>query len=298
MKILLTFLITLSLNPVCAKHWQASKEVPFELRALISSINLEFLTSEEQVTLNKQLQLLDGLISKLPQSDRYFLGKSAIYKWLLQASSGMRVTETFSLDQLLGKKKSKDLSAFSKWLLGAIQSDIIEISKGPDYQRYRNEKKNNRFTNSTRTIRRKIKLIAPWAFLLSQKDPLQINLQLMRHQMALLRDVLEQYKIYFHFNSLDVPSENAKLSYFNLIETINKQSESKDTEKPLSYLDSIIEKHKEAGLPLPQNDWTIDSQDTWTPGEDSLMEIKVETDGSYIAPSSLPKPVDDWILDY
>lgn len=289
---------TLSLNPARANYWQASKEVPFELRALISSINLEFLTSEEQVTLSQQLQMLDGLISKLPQSDRYFLGKSAIYKWILQASSGMRVTEAFSLDQVLGKKNKKDLSSFSKWLLGAIQSDILEISKSPDYQRYRNEKKNNRFTNATRTVRRKIKLVAPWAFLLSQKDPLQINLQLMRHQMALLNDVLEQYKIYFHFNSLNVPAKNTKLSYFNLIEITTKKNESKDTEKPLSYLDSIIEKHKEAGLPLPQNDWTIDSQDTWTPGEDSYIEIKVEKDGSYIAPSSLPKPVDDWILDY
>jgi len=291
----LLFLMSLSSN---ARHWEATKELPYELRALIASMNIDYLTKEENSTLKTTLYILDALVKDLPQSDRYFLGKTSLYKWLLQASSTIRLPESFVLKNNLQVKNYADLSPFSKWLFGAIKADIAQIAQDPTYQRYIGEKSKNNFTSSTRTIRRKIKLIAPWAYLLSQKDPLQINLQLMRHQMELLLDVTEQYKIYYRFNSLTPPPKSKTLTFFNYKKEPKKAKEPNQDNETLSYLDSVIKKHKEKGLPLPQNEWTLAPKDTWTPGDGPGIDIKVETDGSYVEPKSLPDPVDDWILDY
>ncbi len=296
---LLFFLLLYSISSL-SKQWVANKELPYEVRALISSFNSDYLTAEEQEKLKSSLQILDSLILELPTSERYFLGKTAVYKWVLENSSTMTVPASFNLNQALEKKDYSKLSDFSKWLLGAIRSDIISLSKDPDFQRYSIEKKANRFTFKTRTLRRKIKLIAPWAYLLAQDGATQVNLQLMRFQADLLQEILSQYKIYYHLNSLTIPKRSTKLSLFRYIDTKMQSSSAttkqKDTE--LSYLDTIIKEHRKENLPLPQNDWNIDTDDSWSPEDESIPTIQEETDGSYIAPNELPKPVDDWILSY
>ncbi len=293
MKILIiTLSIFSSLSAYCAQ-WIAKESLPYEVQTLVESFNMDFLTDEEKSELKIQLHELDSLMTNLEATERFFLAKSSIYKWILKYPPQVRPPADFTLDQFTAEVKAKDLNSFAKWLLLALKSDSIDIQRNPNYRQYLKVQNRKNIPFNFRALRKKINLLTPWAYLFYKNPGEQMNLQLTRHQFSLLKDIVSQYKLYYRFKGSRLPQqEKKKLSLFSFQEKSIESSGSKSVDESLSDLDLIIEKHRKAGLPIPVNEWNISRNDGWTPGE--LEGDIIQPDPSYTPPQKLPKPVDDW----
>ncbi len=291
MKILFYFFLISRLS-LAANHagWVAVDNLPYEVQSLVESFKMAYLTDEEKKDLKLQLTELDSLMTNLSQGDRFFLAKSSVYKWILKYPPQVKPPKSFTLDMFLEVSNTKDLSPFAKWLVLALKSDSIDIQQNPGYQQYLKLKNDKNTPFTLIGLKKRIDLILPWAYLFYQNQGENLNLQLVKHQFTLLKDVVEQYKLFYRFKGSRVPEQSKKLTLFKFQENI--QDNSKTIDESLSELDKIIEKHRKAGIPVPVNEWSISKNDEWSPGDDEGIILKA--DPSYSPPKELPKPVDDW----
>ncbi len=291
------FLLSLS---TFSSHWTIKGKSPYELKVLVESFNMAFLTEEEKVNLEKQLKELDALLGSLEEKDRFFVAKSSVYKWVLQSAPFAEVPTDFQLNDFKTADSLKDLSPFAKWLLLSIKSDVASLVTLPDYQAYLKERKDRGRTIRYKAVERRVNLIRPWAYLYSNSSGVQISLRLMKYQFILLKNLISQYKLFHRFQNKELPNPKTKLSFFSLDDGKPKNEDRKQ-DKVLSELDQIIEKHKNKNLPLPVNDWKVARGDRWMPKEEPTLDEKAEINinnprpnPSYVAPKNLPQPVDDW----
>lgn len=300
---LITLIVILFSQSLFASRWTVKQESPYELKVLVESFNMEYLTDEEKVGLKNKLQTLDSLLGSLEQSDRFFIAKTTVYKWVLKANPFTKAPKEFTLEQFKTKADIKDLSPFSKWLLMSIKSDVAELISTEGYQQYLAERKARGRTIKYKSIENRVNLIRPWAYLFTKEQGSLISLRMMKYQFILLDNLISQYKLFHRFKSKDIPSVSNKLSFFVLDDGTNKTTENQQ-EKTIQILDEVIEKHKKANLPVPVSDWQVSKNDEWTPKEDGSLsnEAKVNLDNpspdpSYKAPANLPKPVNDWGIE-
>ncbi len=293
MRILLFTLTTLFSFSNFSAQWVAKESLPYEVQTLVESFHMEYLTDEEKSDLKLQLQELDSLMTNLEATDRFFLAKSSIYKWILKYPPEVKPPADFTLDQFTSKVKSTGLNSFAKWLLLALKSDSIDIQRSPNYNQYLKVKTRKTIPFDLRSLHKKIDLLRPWAYLFYRNPGEQINLQLTRYQFSLLKDIVAQYKLYYRFKGSTLPAQQTKkLTLFSFQEKSNSNPSSKTIDDSLSDLDQIIEKHRKAGLPIPVNEWNISQNDDWTPGD--LEGDIIKPNPSYTPPKKLPQPVNDW----
>lgn len=299
MKFATLFFLIFSIH-VNAGRWTVQKEAPYELKALVESFNMDYLTQEEKDDLKKSIGTLDSLMGSLEERDRYFIAKSTIYKWVLKNSPNVKAPKDFTLYDFKTTEKEAKLNNFSKWLLMSLKADVASITSLPTYQNYLEEIKRNGRTREFQSLQKRINLIKPWAYLYSKESADQISLRLIKYQFNLLSSLISQYKLYYRFKGKSIPEATGKLAYFSFDDG-TKQPEQKEEERILTKLDQIIEKHKKNNLPLPKNDWVVDAKDEWQPKDDMKLsknsEMNLENpaiDPNYKAPANLPKPVNDW----
>lgn len=303
MKILFLFCF-FSIHSLYAGHWTVQEKTPYELQALIESFNLDYLTDEEKKSLEENLNELDGLMTSLEDRDRFFIAKSTIYKWVLKNSPNTKPPKTFTLYDFNTKGKEAKLNNFSKWLLMAIKADVASITSLPTYNSYLQELRTKGRTTNFISLEKRISLIKPWAYLYTKESPDQISLRLIKYQFNLLGSLVSQYKLFYRFKGKPLPSlQPKKLTYFRFDDGKQKDKENGESEL-IGKLDSVIKMHKKNNLPLPKNDWTINTKDEWQPKDDmtlskaSVMNLEnPDADPNYKAPVDLPKPVNDWDIE-
>jgi hypothetical protein len=300
--IILSLLFSLS-SSLWASRWTVKEKSPYELKVLVESFNMEFLTDEEKEKLKSRLETLDSLMGSLEQSDRFFIAKTTVYKWILKATPFTKPPKEFSLDQFQTKSDLKDLSPFAKWLLMAIKSDVAELISTESYQQYRREIQNRGRVIQNKSIEARVNLIRPWAYLFSKEQGSLISLRLVKYQFILLDNLISQYQLFHRFKNKELPSTTKKLSFF-VLDDGTKPITNGQQDKTIKILDEVIEKHKKANLPVPVSDWQVSKNDEWTPKDDGSLsnEAKINLDNpspdpSYQAPTNLPQPVNDWGIE-
>lgn len=300
MKILFTCL-ALSFSTF-ASQWTVKRQSPYELKALVESFNMEYLTQEEKIQLKEQLGELDSLMMTFEEGDRFFLAKSTVYKWVLKSSPFVQIPNEFDLDKFKTQDDYKELTPFSKWLLMAIKSDVANLVSNTDYQGYLKEKKDKGRTIRFKSVKRRVDLIRPWAYLFTKENSQQISLRLVKYQFILLKNLISQYKLYYRFKNKEIPLPKKEMSFFALKEDLKKDTSEED--RTITLLDQVIEKHRKANLPIPTEDWEVSQNDEWTPedGEGltkgSLRNLNnPNPNPNYKAPANLPTPVNDWDLE-
>lgn len=295
--IILTFLCLSNLQ---ASRWTIKGKSPYELKVLVESFNVGFLTEEEKQSLKAQINELDALLGSLDEKDRFFIAKSTVYRWVLRSSPFSEVPSNFKIQDFKTIEDTKDLSPFAKWLLLSIKSDVANLVSLPEYKAYDQEKEKKGRTVRYKAVERRVNLIRPWAYLFSSTSSSQVSLRLMKYQFILLKNLISQYRLFHRFQNKELPRPNQKLSYFSFGE-IKNEDQAEKQDRALSDLDQLIEKHKKKNLPLPVNDWEVADADNWVPKEDPEMRMKIERNirnpspnPNYKAPKDLPKPVNDW----
>ena len=168
----------------------------------------------------------------------------------------------------------------------------MTLQKNPNYQQYLRARNNKNFPFNLITIKKRINLLLPWAYLYYRNQGQQLNLQLTKHQFALIKDVVAQYKLFYRFKGNRIPDFPKKLKLFAFKSKEEGDNSNQNLDESLSELDKIIKVHRKAGIPEPVNEWNISKNDEWTPGDDEGVILKA--DPSYTPPKVLPKPVDDW----
>ena len=276
-----------------ASQWIAKNSLPYEIKTLVESFNMDYLTDEEKNDLKSELHTLDSLMTNLSVNDRFFLAKSSVYKWILKYPPQVRPPADFTLTTFTDKTKSKGLNPFAKWLLLALKSDSFDIQKNANYQQYLKLKNRKKIPFNFLSLKKRIDLLRPWAYLFYRNQGEQLNLQLTKHQFTLLRDIVSQYKLFYRFKGTRLPNiEEQKLSLFSFQEKTGQENQKDSIEESLSQLDQVIAKHRKAGIPTPVDEWSISKNDDWTPGD--KQGLVIEPSPNYTPPKNLPKPVDDW----
>jgi hypothetical protein len=295
--IALSFLIA---TQTFAGRWTVKKDTPYELKALVESFNLDYLTMEEKEDLKNSLGTLDSLMGALEERDRFFIAKSTIYKWVLKNSPNVKAPKDFTLYDFNTSGKEVKLNNFSKWLLMSLKADVASITSLPTYNSYLEEMKSKKRVRGYQSLRKRIELIKPWAYLYTKESPDQISLRLIKYQFNLLNNLISQYKLYYRFKGKGIPRVPKTLAFFTFDDG-TKKVEVKEEDRILTKLDKIIEKHKKNNLPLPKNDWDIAPKDEWKPRDDMKLSKRSEMnlqnpaiDPNYKAPANLPQPVNDW----
>lgn len=293
-------LVAFSITNSYANRWTIKGKSPYELKVLVESFNMDFLTKEEKESLKSQINELDALLGSLEEKDRFFIAKSTVYKWVLRSSPYTEVPATFKIDEFKPAKDIDNLSPFAKWLLLSIKSDVANLVSLPEYKAFLEEREKRGRTIRYKAVEKRINLIRPWAYLFSSSEGTQISLRLVKYQFILLKNLISQYRLFHRFQNKSLPEVKQKLSFFSFGDVKDKtQEEAQD--QALTDLDKLIEKHKKKNLPLPVNDWDMAKADEWVPKEDPEMRVKIERNirnpkpnPSYVAPKNLPKPVNDW----
>lgn len=282
-----------------ANRWTIKGKSPYEIKVLVESFNMDFLTQEEKNSLQSQIKELDALLGSLDEKDRFFIAKSTVYKWVLRSSPFTEVPATFKLDDFKSAGEIDNLSPFAKWLLLSIKSDVANLVSLPEYKNYLDEKEKKGRSIRYKAVERRVDLIRPWAYLFSSSEGTQISLRLVKYQFILLKNLISQYRLFHRFQNKSLPEVGQKLSFFSFGEIQPVESEAQD--RALNDLDKLIEKHKKKNLPLPVNDWDMAKADEWAPKEDPEMREKIQRNirnpspnPSYVAPKNLPQPVNDW----
>ena len=301
--IILISLYSLSLNSIWASRWTLKEKSPYELKVLVESFNMEFLTEEEKQKLKNRLEVLDSLMGSLEQSDRFFIAKTTVYKWVLKATPFTKPPKEFSLEKFETKSKISELSPFAQWLLMSIKSDVADLVSTNAYQQYRREMQNRGRIIQNKGVEARVNLIRPWAYLFTKEQGSLISLRLVKYQFILLDNLISQYQLFHRFKSKELPPTTKKLTFFRLDDGTQK-AENNEQENTIKILDEVIEKHKKANLPVPVSDWQVSKNDEWTPKEDGSLsneaKLNLENptpDPSYQAPTKLPQPVNDWGID-
>lgn len=283
-----------------AGKWTLKKDAPYELKALVESFNLDYLTNEEKDELKNSLGTLDSLMTSLEERDRFFIAKSTIYKWVLKNSPNVKAPKDFTLYDFNTSGKEAKLNNFSKWLLMSLKADVASITSLPTYNEYLEEMRKNGRAVGYQSIKKRIDLIKPWAYLYTKESADQISLRLIKYQFNLLNNLISQYKLYYRFKGKGLPQPPNTLAFFVFDDGTQKPAV-KEEDRILTKLDRIIEKHKKNNLPLPKNDWDISPRDEWKPRDDMKLSKRSEVnlknpaiDPNYKAPANLPKPVNDW----
>lgn len=295
-----TFLVVLTLTSSYANRWTIKGKSPYELKVLVESFNMDFLTQEEKNSLKSQIKELDALLGSLDEKDRFFIAKSTVYKWVLRSSPFTEVPATFQIDKFKTAKDIDNLSPFAKWLLLSIKSDVANLVSLPEYKAYQEEKEKKGRTIRYKAVEKRVNLIRPWAYLFSSSEGTQISLRLVKYQFILLKNLISQYRLFHRFQNKSLPEVTQKLSFFSFGE-IKDKAQDQAQDRALSDLDKLIEKHKKKNLPLPVNDWEMANADEWVPKEDPEMRAKIQRNirnpkpnPGYVAPKNLPQPVNDW----
>lgn len=277
--------------PVGINAYVASKDVPYEVKVLVESINLDYLTEREKSDLNNSIKSLDSMMAGLDESDKYFLAKSTLYKWVLRNPPNLKVPKDFSVEKIVNQVPSNEFNDFAKWLFLSLKADIIEIIRQPEYQSQKSPK-----------IKKQLSLIAPWVYLFSYEKGIAANLRLVKHQMKALNTLNNQYKLFYKFKSEPIPKQSNTLNYFknSLAKSLQGNESKNKGNDPLGDLEKVIKKHRRNNLPTPVSEWSSD-QDLWKP-KDHMIEAKLDDRinkkvENYKAPQNLPQPVDDWGLE-
>jgi hypothetical protein len=299
MKIVIILSLFLASNSF-AGRWTVKKEAPYELQALVESFNLNYLTMEEKEELKNSLSTLDSLMVSLEERDRFFIAKSTIYKWVLKNSPNVKAPKEFSLYDFNTSGKEAKLNSFSKWLLMSLKADVASITALPNYNSYLEEVRRTGRARGYQSLKKRIALIKPWAYLYTKESPDQISLRLIKYQFNLLNNLISQYKLYYRFKGRGLPQSPSSLAFFTFDDGTKKKVV-KEEDRILSKLDKIIARHKKNKLPLPKNDWDIAPKDEWTPKDDMTLSKRSQVnlrnpaiDPNYKAPRNLPQPVNDW----
>lgn len=301
MKILISFFFCVSF--AYASRWTVKQKSPYELKVLVESFNMEYLTDEEKVNLKSKLEELDSLMGSLDQGDRFFIAKTTVYKWILKADPFTKPPKEFTLEQFNTKANLDELSPFSKWLLMAIKSDIANIISSENYQQYLRERRTRGRTIQFKKLEARVNFIRPWAYLFTKEQASLISLRMMKYQFILLDNLITQYQLFHRFKSKELPSKSNKLTFFKLDDG-KRDAMTEEQDSTLKVLDEVIEKHKKANLPTPVSDWQVSKNDEWMPKDDGSLSQEAQInlnnpspDPGYKAPANLPQPVDDWGIE-
>ena len=304
MKFFILSILLFSNSILCSPKgfWTIQKKAPYELKVLIESFNMNYLTDEENEHLIKSIKTLDSLMDKLGNSDRYFIAKSTIYTWVLQNSPNVVVPKDYNVDEFKDIQNIKNLSVFSRWLLSAINSDLNAIKSSDLYEEFIKKNERDKKKITYKRLRNRIKLIKPWLFLFFKESPEQISLRLIKHQFDLLESIISHYKLFYRFKGKSLPQASDTMAIFKFQDLTIKKVKLSD-EKILTKIDELMENHDKAKLPEPKNDWIIKKEDEWFPKDDiqytKRMNLNLKNPNinpNYTPPKELPKPTNDWDL--
>lgn len=299
MKLLLFFLFS---PMIMASYWTTQKETSYEVKALVESFKMDYMTEEEKKDLKEKIRTLDNLLTHLKEKDHYFISKTSIYKWLLKNKPVINVPADFVLENFDAKAEIRDLSPFPRWLLTALRTDSARLVQEPNYESYRRALAKDPASVKNSSLHKRIAMIKPWLYLFQKEDASQIDLRMMKFHFSILDHVISQLKVFYQFNSEQLPESKPELAYFSFKD---QERPKNNEEKTLSILDEVIEKHKKENLPVPTGEWSLSSEDTWLPNEENkelstIQKINIENpkpSKEYVAPEKLPEPIDDWIWD-
>lgn len=299
MKVILVLMLTI--NCLHAKYWTTKKSTSYELQALVESFKMDYMTEEEKKSLQEKIENLDSLLSALSKEEHFFISKTAVYKWLLKNKPNIRIPNKFVIENFQSKSEPGDLAPFPKWLLTALRSDTAEIVADKNYERYRTLLNKEPQKAAKSKLHKKIAMIRPWLYLFQKEDAQQIDLRMMKFHFTILEHIIAQFKIFSLFKSDKLPTPSQSLSFFVFREKGKPITE----DKTLSILEEVIQKHKNAGLPVPTNDWSLPEEDSWdlSKNDEKLskqQEVNIKNPTpkkDYRAPQKLPEPIDDWVWD-
>ncbi len=296
------FILSLLSPLIFANYWTTQKETSYEIKVLVESFKMDYMTEEEKLSLKNKIKTLDSLLTNLDKKDHYFISKTSIYKWLLKNKPNITVPKSFSLEDFKAKAELDELSPFPRWLLTALKTDSSKLIQAPNYDVYQKALERDPSKVKNLSIHKRAEMIKPWLYLFQREGADQIDLRMMKFHFSILDHVIAQLKVFYQFNNKGIPQGNSKLSFFSFQEG---QQADESQNKTLSILDQVIEKHREKNLPVPTGEWTLSDEDSWMPNSEKAEFSKIqkinmenpEPDQDYKAPKNLPKPVDDWVWD-
>lgn len=300
--IFILFLIS-SMAASAKKYYSPSKALPSEFRFLVESIQTYDLNQDEKNFIKDQVIKLDNVLSVLKRREFFFLIKSEIYKGLLRHKPDFPLQDTSftpniisSLQEIL--KKKEDFKPFTRWLLAALISDLDQLFRSsvyPEFMRYRNLP-NYSAGPDVKRMQKKFELLLPWVEFTRLSGPKgleEILKPVMLEVLALVTFYGKTTLDYSRFSAVDIEIPKQKLVYFDY-RIFNPKLDGQDFTLE-EIIDSVLEKHKKSGLPLPVDDWT--------PREHDFANKKAPApiptpDPDYKAPAKLPSPINDWIFEF
>jgi hypothetical protein len=290
--------INLAMSATQDKIFLAKDNLPIEISYLIDSIQNSHKTKVEKVKFKSSIMKLDQLFSNLSKEEIFFIIKSESYKSILKIKPDYQVKKTYyERDSLKGFEKyfkSKTISTFSKWVVKAIHSDILNIFNSSDFTTYMFRKKNNSvLTRNYIIVDKKLKSLLPWIGYINLNQPNEFEEDMKKHMIRLMEKLIiysEQYLSLSKFNKLELTPIKEKLTFFTWEVPVPVATENSKTMK----LEDVL---------LDPDEFLVDEDAPpmgWKPKDDT-MEVKLiatpipTPDPNYVAPKKLPEPISDWI---
>ncbi len=292
------FLFSIGLTSVKSAYWIPEKKMPYEIESIVRSIQWDNLKNDLKENMQNNVGKIDFMMSKVPESDLYFISKTTIYKYLLENRPSSKISKNFYdsspfLDFKI-KKGNIKLVPFGEWLLSVILRDLNEIYHTPDYKKYLKSRKDSNFTTpKTNKMAKQLNLIVPWFVFFQERSIQEINWELQFVIDKVLVQLGDQLKIYWELKT------GAKITWpnhFKITWFSYKKRETQTQKDSLSEIvEGVVQGQKLQELPAPTDDWNMRPSDFAS----NLTPIlkNQEPDPQYSPPEKLPEPVDDWIFE-
>jgi hypothetical protein len=276
---------------------RASKEfikIPQEFNYLLQSLNQIILTPAEESKLQSSLKIINHNIQRLDRRYLLFMLQIEIYHSAAGANKNLTLPST-KFDIALFKQQRKIIenqsSLFGLWLFDAIYKDLERLDSNPKYQQI--FKSTNTIRRpEIRKLKRTVEMLAPWYNIIVQGSVSQFK-YLVKSVILSSTIKLAQHTSHLANFSGFFPKTNnfGKLSSTGLI-IITPSKFQNITKTPL---DSLLNSGSTI-LTIPDKS-TLSAD--WAPREEKQEQHaahQVMQNPSYVAPESLPTPVDDWML--
>lgn len=275
---------------------EVSEKAPTELRIIFEDYQIDLNDIEHQLFVD-QLKLVDWSLGLLQENDLLFFVKSIIYKKIIAThpipykEAMPNDIETIRQFESLVSKNNL-FSSISQWLFEAIKTDLERFRTKPIFTSALNQIEQNRaLSPEERREFNKLNHILPWMRLLRFGDADQIETYSKAIVEPIVFDLslhLYQYLKHSHFDLPAFDPEDKSWQWFTLKE-LEKAKESSEEDRILSLIERILEGKESLPQPVESVEWIPKDSE----GESPSSIIRPSP--HYRPPSTLPKPVDDWL---
>jgi hypothetical protein len=277
-------------------HTRPSKDfikIPQEFNYLLQSLNQLQLTPSEEKKLYTSLGVINRNIERLDRQYLLFMLQIEIYQGA--AGSVEKVDELpptpFNLARLARQRKLVEASSsiFGLWLFDAIYKDLEEMDARPQYhQLFKTEYSIT--LPEVRKMVRSIKMLSPWYTLLLQPSMNRYDYFVKKVILKVVSKLAEHTS---HLADLSGFFPTRKVGDQNPANGLIAVTKNKSGSGNQSPLDSLLDSGSTL-LTIPDN---ANKADEWSPQDDNTTQrasLQIEPDPNYVAPDTLPIPIDDW----